>query len=201
MPSRPGTRGARWTRDASSTAPGTPMTTPSIARPSSPLASTRVVSERHDRAEHLGDVGAVDLDVLPGAHITAQVAERSAQEARSEVEAEHERGLGDRLEEQRAVAAAARVVVDLADERRVRAGTAARSRRSAWRCRRAARSPRARIGALAPDRLEHRALVEVLEERRDRRSRARRSPCRKELYLAGLPGRAACARRPPLTAA
>ena len=48
-----------------------------------------------------------ELDVLARAHVAAQVADRAAQEARAEVEPEHERGLGHRLEEDRAVASAA----------------------------------------------------------------------------------------------
>ena len=61
-------------------------------------------------------VGAVDLDVLARAHVAAQVADRAAQEPGAEVEAEHERRLRDRLEEDGAVARAVRLARRLADE-------------------------------------------------------------------------------------
>ena len=46
---------------------------------------------------------AAQLDVLAGADLSTEVAERRAEEPRAEVEAEHERGLGHRLVEDRAV--------------------------------------------------------------------------------------------------
>ena len=61
-------------------------------------------------------VGAVELDVLARADPPAEIADGAAEEARPEVEAEHERGLGHRLEVGRAVAGAARRLGALADE-------------------------------------------------------------------------------------
>ena len=74
----------------------------------------------------------------------AQVADRPAQEPGAEVEAEHERRLGHRLEEDRAVARPARLRLGLADEAGLERGTAAPGRPSASRSRPAARSRRAR---------------------------------------------------------
>ena len=51
-----------------------------------------------------------ELDVLARANAAAEVADRPAQEAGAEVEAEHERRLGNRLEEHGAVARALRPV-------------------------------------------------------------------------------------------
>jgi len=74
------------------------------------------VSELCGRGGDGLDVGARHLDVLPRADLAAQVADRAAQEARAEVEPEHERGLVHRLEEGRPVLRAVGVVVGLADE-------------------------------------------------------------------------------------
>ena len=161
MPSRPGTRGARWTRDASSTAPGTPKTTPSISAAVEPAGLDEVRLQGDDRAKHLHDVRAVDLHVLARPYVPAQVAERSAQEARPEVEAQHERGLGDGLEEQRAVAAATRVVVDLPDERGMQKG-AKRDRDGRLGDPGSPRDLGPRDRRAGPDRLEDGTLVEVL---------------------------------------
>ena len=61
-----------------------------------------------DLVEHAHDVAAADLDVEPRAHVAAKVADRPAQEPAADVEAEHERRLRDRLEEDRAVPRAGR---------------------------------------------------------------------------------------------
>ena len=61
-----------------------------------------------DRVDRALGVGAVELDVLPRADLAAQVADRAAQEARAEVEAEHEPRLGHDLEEGGAVRRPAR---------------------------------------------------------------------------------------------
>src|SRR5207342_3543419 len=69
-----------------------------------------------DRLER-GRRAAVDeLDVLPGPHPAAEIADRPAQEARAEVEAEHERRLEDRLEVDRPVARSRWAVLGLADQ-------------------------------------------------------------------------------------
>ena len=64
------------------------------------------VAQRADRLERRVGVGAVELDVLARADLAAQVADRAAQEARAEVEAEDERRLRNGLEEDGAVARA-----------------------------------------------------------------------------------------------
>ena len=74
------------------------------------------IAQTHDRVERRGRAGTVELDVQSRPHLAAEVAHRPAQEARSEVEADHERRLRDRLEEQRAVRRAARLRVGRADE-------------------------------------------------------------------------------------
>ena len=65
------------------------------------------------------DVGVAHLDVLPRPDLARQVADRAAQVAAADVEAEHQRRLVHGLEEDRAVARAARVVGDLAHQPRV----------------------------------------------------------------------------------
>jgi hypothetical protein len=125
--------------------------------------------------EHDLHVGAGQLDVVAGAHLAAQVADRAAQEAGAEVEPEHERRLRDRLEERRAVLGALGVVVGLAHQPRLEQG------RQRHRHRRlgdadAARDLRARDRRAIADRLEHRALVEVAQERRRCGWVHRRSP-------------------------
>jgi hypothetical protein len=132
-------------------------------RSSSGGAHERVAQPCH-RGEHRAGVGHRELDVVAGADGAAQVAQRAAQEARADVDAEDERGLVDRLEEQRAVARAAGIVAGLAHEpgrhqrlqgqRDGRLGDA-----------RAARDLGARDRAAAADSLEDRALVEVLQQR------------------------------------
>jgi hypothetical protein len=74
------------------------------------------VAQAGDRLEDGARVDDRHLDVVSRAGHAAQVAERAAQEARADVDAEHERGLGDRLEEHRAVAGAVGIVHGLADE-------------------------------------------------------------------------------------
>ena len=103
-PSRPGTLVASVRRPVSaSTTPGTPTTAPSIRSAGSPLASASETPEAGDRVDRPLGVGAVELDVLPRADLAAQVADRAAQEARAQVEAEHEPRLGHDLEEGGAV--------------------------------------------------------------------------------------------------
>ncbi len=74
------------------------------------------VAEPHDRVEHATRVLAEDLHVLAGADLAGEVADRAAEEAGADVEAEHERRFGDGLEEHRAVARPFRVVLRLAHE-------------------------------------------------------------------------------------
>jgi hypothetical protein len=67
-------------------------------------------------AERLARICRTHLDVVARLDLAPQVADRSSQEARSEVQPEHESGVRDGLEEDRSIARPARVVVDLADE-------------------------------------------------------------------------------------
>ena len=130
------------------------------------------VAQLDDRVEHALRVVAVDLDVEARANVAAEVADRAAQEPAADVETEHERGLGNGLEEDRAVARAVRSRSRLADE----AGVDERLERERDGRLRDAGAPRdlgagdRRPGA---DRLEHGALVQVLEERRERGGRER----------------------------
>ena len=71
------------------------------AGPSPPRARARE-ARRSPSIAPLG-VGAVELDVLPRTDLAAQVADRAAQEARAQVEPEHEPRLGHGLEEDGAV--------------------------------------------------------------------------------------------------
>ena len=71
------------------------------------------------QVEHAPDVGAAVLDVLAGVNHTLEVADRHAQEAGADVDAEHERCLRDRLEEERAVARALAVARRLAHQPRL----------------------------------------------------------------------------------
>ena len=134
------------------------------------------VPQLDDLGEHALRIRPVDLDVEASAHVPAEVADRPAQEAAAEVETERERGLGNRLEEDRAVAGAGRPLERLADE----AGVDERlegERDGRLRDAGATRDLRTRDRRAGADRLEHRALVQVLEERRERgdgRVRSRR---------------------------
>jgi hypothetical protein len=101
---------------------------------------------------------------LARADLAGQVAERAADEARAEVEPEHDRGLRDGLEVDRAVTRAVRSLRCLADE----IGLEKRLEGERDRRLRDPRTP----GDLGPrdrssgaDRVEHRALVEVTEQR------------------------------------
>ena len=131
-------------------------------RPTSDVRSFAIASSADS------DLDVAELDVLAGPDRAGQVADRPAQEARAEVEAEHERRVGHRLEEDRAVPRAARLGVGLADE----AGLEQRLEREGdgrLGDPRPPRDLRARDRRRAADRLEDGALVQVLEERGDRR--------------------------------
>ena len=127
-------------------------------------------AEVGDLVEDARRVAAVDLDVEPRPHVAAEVADRAAQEPAADVEPEHERRLGDGLEEDGAVPRPGRLARRLADEARVEQ----RLERERHRRLRDAGAPRdlgARDRRARADRLEHRPLVQVLEERRERGSR------------------------------
>ena len=96
--------------------------------------------------------------------LAAQVAHRTAQEARTEVEAQDERRLRHRLEEDGAVARPARLVRRLAHEPGLEQRLE-RERDGRLRDADPARDLRARDRRAAADRLEDRALVQILEQR------------------------------------
>ena len=121
--------------------------------------------QRRNGVECAVGVGAAQLDVLPRADPACEVRDGAAEEARAEIEPEHERGAGDRLEEDGAVARPVGPVRRLAHE----AGLLERAQCKGHRRLRdadAARDLRTRDGRVGPDRLENSALVEVLEQRR-----------------------------------
>ena len=123
------------------------------------------VAHPGDGVEHLAGAGAVELDVLARADRAAEVRQRAAQEPRADVDAEDERGLRDGLEEHGPVAAAGPRLLGLADEPGVQQRLQ-RDRHRRLRDPRAARDLGARDRGRVADRVEDRALVEVLEERR-----------------------------------
>ena len=143
---------------------------------------------------HGVDVGARHLDVLPRAHLAAQVADRAAQEARAEVEAEHERRLVHRLEERGAVLRARGRRCRPRARARPRAATASVTDTVGLEMPDAARDLGARDRRAGADRLEHRALVEVAQERRCRATCQCARRCRRRTRAARTPGSAAAAR-------
>ena len=145
-------------------------------------------SARRRRRATPSRVGAGELDVLARADLAAQVADRAAQEARADVEPEHERRLGDRLEERRAVARAVGVGCRPRAPAPRRAATAARATPSASRSRRGARSRRARSARAS--RIAS-STVRSLRCAQQRRRRRRRVGAAHRSSLGGLSGRAA----------
>ena len=114
-------------------------------------------------------VGALELDVLARADRPAEVADRTAQEPRAEVEPEDERRLRNRLEVDGAVARPARSLGALSHE----PGLDQRAERERDGRLRDPGPPRdlgARDRSQVAHELEHRLLVEALEERRRRRT-------------------------------
>ena len=109
---------------------------------------------------------------MPSAYGAAEVADRASEESCAEVEAEHERRVGYRLEEHRSVARPARIMFDLAHESHVEQRLQ-RERDGGLRDAGAAGNLRPRDGRACADRLEYGPLVELLEERRDRRASGR----------------------------
>ena len=117
IPSSPSTLVNPTTPVAVSTTAGATTTAVSISDPDSAVASTSE-SQRAEGVQHCSRVRADELDV--GArNLTAEVADRSAQETGAEVEPHDERCLRDRLEEQRAVPRPAGVLDRLAHQARV----------------------------------------------------------------------------------
>ena len=78
--------------------------------------------KRGRSVERVFGVGPFYLDVLAGPDLSAQVADRPTQEARTEIEPNHQGGLRDRLEVDGAVAGAAGLVGRLPDEAVVEQG-------------------------------------------------------------------------------
>ena len=77
------------------------------------------VSEDADRLDRRVGVGSVELDVLARPHLAAEVADRAAQEAGAEVEAEDERSFRNEVEEDGAVGGPPRVRLGLLHEPRL----------------------------------------------------------------------------------
>ncbi len=75
----------------------------------------RVAEPRH-HLEHVDDIGADHVHVLPRPDLAREVADRAAKESTAEVEAECEGGIRDRLEESGAIARADRLGGRFADE-------------------------------------------------------------------------------------
>ena len=127
-----------------------------------------------DRIERCVDVDSVQLHILPSADGAAEVADRASEEPCAEVEAEHEGGVRHRLEEDGPVARPARIMVDLAHESGVEQRLQ-RERDGRLGDPGAAGDLRPRDRRACADRLEYRPLVELLQERRDRRASRRRA--------------------------
>ena len=123
--------------------------------------------ELGDRADHVGPVRTPELDVVAGTDCTLEVAERPAEEAGAEVEAEDERRLRHRLEVDGAVARPVGIRLRLAHELVLEQGLEGdRDRR--LRDPGSARDLGARDRRTGPDRLEDGLLVQVLEQGRGR---------------------------------
>ena len=118
-----------------------------------------------DRLQCTVCVRAAKLHVLTRAYLAGEVAHRTPQKARPEIEPEHVRGLRDRLEENRAVAGAARSAGRLTHEPRIDQGLQ-RERDGGLRDAGPARDLGPGDRGACTDGLQHGALVEVLEQRR-----------------------------------
>ena len=119
------------------------------------------LAQLHDRVECAVGVAA-ELDVLSRAHPAGEIAEHTAEEARTEVDRQHERRLVHRLEVDGAVARPAGAVRGFAHE----AGVEQRlegERDGRLRDPRTARDLRTRDGRTGADRPQHRFLVQPLE--------------------------------------
>ena len=133
--------------------------------PLEPRLLDKAGAELLDRPERCGSAALGELDVLPGTNAAAEVADRPAQEAGAEVEAEHERSLGDGLEVHGAVGTGPRALRK-PHARPVLDKRLERQRHRGLRDPRTARDLGPRDWRSGPDRLEHRALVQVLEKGR-----------------------------------
>ena len=124
------------------------------------------VAQLGDRGERaVGVGGAAELDVVARADRTGEIADGASQEARTEVDPEHERGLGHRLEVEGSVGGPRRPIGGLADEPCL-------EQRSEGERDRRLRDPgpprdlRPRDRRSASDRLEHGLLVQALQQGR-----------------------------------
>src|SRR5262249_22467953 len=116
-----------------------------------------------DRLARLLRFGDLQLDILAGANLAGEITDRAADEARTEVEPEHDRCLRHGLEVDGAVAGAVRSLGRLADE----LGLEERLERERDRRLRDARAPGdlgSRDRRSGANRVQHRALVEVPEQ-------------------------------------
>ena len=149
-----------------STTPGTPTTAPSMRSPSSPLVSTRE-SRSAAAAVSASSTSAARSSTSCRARTSpGEVADGAAQEARAEVEAEHERGLRHGFEVDRAVARALRRRAGLAHEPGIEERLQ-RQRHGRLRDFGTPRDLRPRDGRAEAYRLEDGALVEPPEKRRN----------------------------------
>ena len=124
------------------------------------------VAERGRRGQRFVHVGGAELEVLSRPDLAGEVADGAAQEARAEVEAEHERGLRHGFEVDRAVARALRRRAGLAHEPGIEERL--QRQRDGWL--RDSGTPgdlRPRDGRAEAYRLEDGALVEPPEKRRN----------------------------------
>ena len=154
-----------------STTPGTPTTAPSIRSRDGPGRldrATRCTAAIAASAESASAPASSTSWRARTSPARSQTAPRS--EPRAEVEPEHERGVGDRLEEDGAEARAGRIVLGLAHEAR-RDERLQRERDGRLRDPDAPRDLGARDRRVGAHRLEHGALVQVLEQRRSRAGR------------------------------
>ena len=149
-----------------STTPGTPTTAPSIEMAAEPARLDERVAERGSRGQRFVHVGRAELDVLSCPDLPGEVADGAAQEARAEVEAEHERGLRHGFEVDGAVARALRRRAGLADEPGIEERLQ-RQRDGRLRDSGTPRDLRPRDGRAEAYRLEDGALVESPEKRRN----------------------------------
>ncbi len=151
----------------------------------------QAVAKGRGDLEHASRVRARELDVLARADAAQQIADGSPQEARPEVEPQCERGVRDRLEERGAVAGTVRARLGLAHQSAVEEGLQGDRDR---RLRDADRPGDLRAGdrSVTVNRVEHRSLVEVPQERRGRGGATRRRHC-------GSPSTSGPPRRWPLS--
>ena len=150
---------------SASTTPGTPTTAlPIRSREGSAASISASVTEAIAASAESGS-GPASSTSWRTRSDAGEVAHCAAGEPGAEIEPEHERGIGDRLEEDGAEARAGGIVLGLAHEAR-RHERLQRERDGGLRDPDATRDLGARDRRVGAQGLEHGALVQVLEERR-----------------------------------